>query len=303
VIAIVRNPSKAIALANLGVQLYPGDITEKETMRAPMTGVDGVFHIAGWYKVGVRDKSEAYKINVVGTRNVLELMQELGTPKGVYTSTLAVNSDTHGKIVGEDYRFKGKHLSVYDQTKAEAHQVAEDFISAGLPLVIVQPGIIYGPGDTSSLRLNLIQFLRGKLPMVPDGTAFAWGHVDDIAQGHLLAMDRGKPGQSYFICGPVHTFTEFTQMASEISGVPAPRLHASPGMLKTMSAVMGIVEKIVPLPESYTAEGLRVIAGVTYIGDNAKAKRELGYQPRSLMEGLRPTIEHEMRLLSNEGRD
>ncbi|MBE3561413.1 MAG: NAD(P)H-binding protein, partial [Ktedonobacteraceae bacterium] len=99
VVAIVRNPGKAKQLTDLGVTIHQGDVTDKESMRAPMQGVDGVFHIAGWYKVGVTDKSEGEKINVQGTRNVLELMQELHIAKGVYTSTLAVNSDTHGQLV------------------------------------------------------------------------------------------------------------------------------------------------------------------------------------------------------------
>jgi nucleoside-diphosphate-sugar epimerase len=295
--AIVRDPHKAQDLAGLGVDLYQGDVTEKETMRAPMRGADGVFHIAGWYKVGVRDKSPAQRVNVDGTRAVLELMRELGIAKGVYTSTLAVNSDTAGRLVDETYRFQGKHLTVYDRTKAEAHALAEAFMRAGLPLVIVQPGLIYGPGDTSSLRGNLIQYLRRQLPLLPEKTAFSWAHVEDVARGHIQAMEKGVPGQTYFICGPTHTFIEAMQMAVRISGIPAPHRRASPGMLKAMAAVAGVVEKVVPLPEGYSYEGLRVTAGVTYIGDNRKARRELGYNPRPLEEGMRETIVHEMNLL------
>jgi nucleoside-diphosphate-sugar epimerase len=135
--ASVRSLEKAKDLQTLGVKLYKGDVTEKESMREPMTGVDGVFHVAGWYKIGTKDKSGGEQVNIQGTRNVLELMQELKIPKGVYTSTLAVNSDTHGQIVDESYRFAGKHLSEYDRTKAVAHEIAEEFITKGLPLVIV----------------------------------------------------------------------------------------------------------------------------------------------------------------------
>ena len=151
VVVVVRNPPKAADLANPGVEIHKGDVTDKESMRAPMQGVDGIFHIAGWYKIGVKDKSEGAKINIQGTRYVLELMQEFGIAKGVYTSTLAVFSDTHGRMVDETYRYDGPHLSEYDRTKWVAHyEVAEPMIKAGLPLVIVQPGVIYGPGDTSS---------------------------------------------------------------------------------------------------------------------------------------------------------
>jgi nucleoside-diphosphate-sugar epimerase len=297
VIAIVRNPSKAKDLTDLSIAVHKGDVTDKESMRAPMTGVDGVFQIAGWYKIGVRDKSAGEQINVQGTRNVLELMRELGIPKGVYTSTLAVNSDTHGQLVDETYRYDGPHLSEYDRSKWAAHQVAEQFIAGGLPLVIVMPGLVYGPGDTSSVRTTFIQYLQRKLPMIPRRTAFSWAHVDDIARGHILAMEQGRPGESYIIAGPTSTFEDAMALAEQITGVPAPRLRVSPGPLKAMAAVMGVIEKVVPVPDDYSAEYLRINAGVTYIGDNAKARRELGYNPRPLKEGLAETLRHEMRLL------
>lgn len=296
VVAVVRTPQKAQDLAALGVKLAQGDVTDKASMAAPMTGVDGVFHIAGWYKVGVRDKSEGQAINVDGTRNVLELMQELGVSKGVYTSTLAINSDTHGRLVDESYHYRGPHLSEYDRTKAEAHRIAEGFIAAGLPLVIVMPGLIYGPGDTSSLRTYLIQHIEGNLPMAPQQTAYCWAHVDDIALAHIAALERGKPGETYIIAGPPHQFVEAMQMIQQITGIPAPRAMP-PAVFKVMASVMGVVEKVVAVPESYSAEGLRVIAGVTYLGDNSKARRELGYAPRPLVEGLAETLAHEMNLL------
>jgi len=298
VVAVVRNRAKAGDLQNLGVQIYQGDVTEKESMRGPMTGVDGVFHIAGWYKIGVKDKSEGAKINIGGTRNVLELMKELGIAKGVYTSTLAVNSDTYGKLVDETYHFAGKHISEYDRTKWVAHyEVAEPMIAEGLPLVVVMPGLIYGPGDTSSVRTTFLNYLQRKLPLLPTKTAFSWAHVDDIARGHILAMEQGKAGESYIIAGPTHTLIEGMRMAEQITGIRAPRLHAAPAIMKAMAATMGMVEKVVPVPETYSAEYLRVSAGVTYIGSNAKARRDWGYDPRPLEEGMKETLEHEMKVL------
>lgn len=296
VIAVVRNPAKAQDLAQLGVTLHQGDVTDKESMRKPMSGVDGVFHVAGWYKVGVRDKSQAYAINVEGTRNVLELMKELKIKKGVYTSTLAVNSDTHGVEVDEGYHFTGKHISVYDQTKSDAHDVAIKLIKEGLPLVIVQPGLVYGPGDTSSVRTSLIQYLKKQLPVMPKGTAFSWAHIDDIARVHWLAMEKGRIGESYNICGPTHTFINALEIAKEITGVRLP-MAVPAGMIRAMSATMYLFDWLIPLPETYTGEGLRVVAGVTYTGNNSKAKRELGYDPRPLKDGLAETLKHEMKLL------
>lgn len=298
VVALVRSKTKATELAKLGVALAEGDITDKESMRQPMTGADGVFHVAAWYKIGERDKTIAEGINVGGTRNVLELMRELQIPKGVYTSTVAINSNTNGKVVDESYRFSGEHLSEYDRTKWRAHyEVAAPMIEAGLPLVIVQPGVTYGPGDTSAIREVLVQYLTGKLPMVPDKTAYSWAHVEDTARGHLLAMERGKIGQSYFLTGPAHTLSEALQIAERITGIKAPRIEAAPGMLNAMSALMGLVETVIPISGQYSSETLRVSAGVTYLGGSAKAERELGFAARSLEEGLRETLAYEMKLL------
>jgi nucleoside-diphosphate-sugar epimerase len=292
--ASVRDIEKAGELKSLGVKLFKGDVTDKESMREAMTGVDGVFHVAGWYKIGVKDKTPGQKVNIQGTRNVLELLQELKIPKGVYTSTLAINSDTKGKIVDETYHFTGNHISEYDRTKAAAHEVAKEFIAKGLPLVIVQPGLIYGPGDTSSVRTSIIDFLKGKLPMLPSQTSLCWAHVDDVARGHILAMEKGKIGESYIIAGELYKLADAFTLASEATGKRAP-MTVPYQVMKFLSVLVTPLDSFVP--ESYTSEGLRTIAGVTYWGDNSKAKRELEYNPRPVSEGWIETVKHEMKLL------
>lgn len=295
VIALVRSSNKAGELKKLGVQLAEGDITQKESMRTPMSGVDGVFHVAGWYKVGATDTSMAAAINVEGTRNVLELMKEMRIPKGVYTSTLAVHSDTRGAIVDESYRFSGKHISVYDETKWRAHfEIADPMQYAGLPLVIVHPGLVYGPGDESQVAHSLRQYLQRKLPVAPKRTAYCWAHVEDIAQGHILAMQKGKAGENYHICGPVVSFTDAMTLCEKITGIKGPSLHVTPALLRLTALFMSVAGKIIELPEQYRSESLRVIAGITYTGTDAKARRELGFATRPLEDGLRETLEHEM---------
>lgn len=298
VTALVRRPAQAHDLARLGIALHPGDITDKESMRAPMTGADGIFHVAGWYKIGSKTPVLGKKINVDGTRNVLELMRELRIPRGVYTSTLLVFSDTRGKLVDEATHYEGLWLSEYERTKWMAHtQIAEPMMKEGLPLMITLPGLVYGPGDTSSVRNLLIQYLKGQLPISPQKTAYAWGHIEDIAKGHLLAMEKGRPGESYILAGPIHTLQEALAIAEQITGIKAPRLHPSPALLRGLSQIVRWLEPILPLPEFYRSESIRAIAGVTYIGSSKKAQRELGFTARPLEEGLCETLLHEMRLL------
>ncbi len=103
--------------------------------------------------------------------------------------------------------------------------------------------------------------------------------------------------ESYIIAGPKYTFQEAFEIAERITGVKAPRIHPAPGILKALAGFVKLIEAVIPLPEMYSAESLRVTAGVTYLGSNAKAKRELGYHVRPLEEGLRETLEYEMKLL------
>jgi nucleoside-diphosphate-sugar epimerase len=137
VVALVRTPAKAAALAAIGVQVVQGDVTDKASMRGPMQGVDGVFHIAGWYKIGTPDKRDGVATNVEGTRHVLALMAELQIPKGVYTSTLAVNSNTYGVEVDENYRFIGRRppdrRGIYRPGVAAGHRAAGVDLRPGRP--------------------------------------------------------------------------------------------------------------------------------------------------------------------------
>jgi nucleoside-diphosphate-sugar epimerase len=297
VVALVRSPHKATLLRALGVEIHAGDITDRETLKAPMAGVDGVFHAAAWYKVGVTN-SHADQINVDGTRNVLRTMRRLEIPRGVYTSTVAVFSDTKGAVPDETYRYDGPHLSEYDRTKWIAHyRVALPKIEEGLPLTIVMPGLVYGPGDTSGMRTALVDLLRRRLPMTPARTAFCWGHVEDTARGHIQAMEKGQPGATYILTGPRHTFADAFDLAARIAKVRAPYFHPGPRLMRAMAVLMTGVGKVVTLPPALQPETLRVLAGTTYFGSSEKAVRELGFTARPLEEGLAQTLEHELRVL------
>jgi nucleoside-diphosphate-sugar epimerase len=293
--ALVRSPDAAPTLAKPGIEFHRGDITDKETMREPMTGVDGVFHVAGWYHLGSRDKRAAWDVNVEGTRNVLLLAGELGVPKIVYTSSLTVFSDTRGRIVDETYRYEGSHLTEYDRTKWVAHyEVAEPLLRDGLPLVIVQPGLTYGPRDAFLFHEMLVQYLHGRLLVAPRHTAYCWGHVVDTAKAHILAMERGVPGETYIIAGPPHTLLDALSLAEQFTSIPRPRLVLEPWMLRAAASVVGLVEGVLPVPRTYASETLRSTAGVTYLGSNAKAQKELGLEMRPLAVGLNETLEYEL---------
>lgn len=294
VVALVRQPAVVEALEKRGIGCHLGDVTRKESMRDAMRGADGVFHLAAWFHVGVRDVGPAYHVNVEGTRNVLDLMLELEIPRGVYTSTLGVNSDTRGKLVDETYRHTGPWLSVYERTKWQAHyEVACPMIEHGLPLVITQPSLAYGPGDTGPTHDFLVDLLRRRLLVLPRHTAFSWVHVDDAARGHVLAMLHGAPGATYNLAGPTHTVREVVEIAARLAGRPLPPLWPGARGMRAMARLMRFTESFVELPTMLASETLRSIAATTYIGSSAKAERDLGFTSRPVEEGLRETVRAE----------
>ncbi|HEX2360521.1 MAG TPA: NAD-dependent epimerase/dehydratase family protein [Jiangellaceae bacterium] len=291
VTALVRDPGRARALADNGVRLVPGDLADHASLRAAADGADGLFHVAGWYRVGARDDTLARRINVDGTRAVLAAVRAIPVPRLVYTSTLAVNSDTRGQTVDETYRFTGRHLTVNDATKAAAHELVAAASAAGAPAITVMPGVVYGPGDTSQTGALLGRTLRRHRVVVSSGGRFCWGFVDDIANGHLLAMERGVAGEAYMLAGAQNSLAEVLGRAANLAGGPRPVIV--PALtVRMIEPVARLTERFVPLPSTYSAEGLRASVA-TYLGNPTKATQELGWSVRTLDDGLVETLRAE----------
>lgn len=291
---LVRDPARAAGLA--GAEAVAGDIRDRASVRAAMKDAEQVYHIAAWYKIGSDDAGQAYDINVRGTRNVLELMREHGVKKGVYTSTIAIYSDTHGHTADETSPSAGPYNSVYERTKAIAHnEVALPMMAEGLPLVVVQPGVVYGPGDRSPMRDTFVMYLQRKLPMVPKDTTYCWAHVDDTARVHVQAMEKGRVGESYIVAGQICELSRVFEIAAKFTGIAAPKIKVGGDTLRFAAKMAGLAERVIPrMPSSYREEALRSVAGTTSIASSAKAERELGWNPRPLEEGLRETMLFEM---------
>jgi nucleoside-diphosphate-sugar epimerase len=130
--------------------------------------------------------------------------------------------------------------------------------------------------------------------MLPSVAGYCWTHVDDIVQGHILAMEKGRIGESYNLCGEPMALADGFKLACQIANKRVP-LIVPYQVMGAMSVLVKPFESL--LPEIYSSEGLRVLAGVTYWGDNSKAKRELGFNPRPIREGWTETVKYEMQLL------
>jgi dihydroflavonol-4-reductase len=294
VVALVRSPDKALELERLGVELVKGDLTDVDAIRRGVDGADGVFHGAAIYKVGIpkSQRDGMYETNVRGTERVLDCAIQAGVPKIVYVSTVNVFGNTKGDVVDESYeRDTGEgFLSYYDETKYESHKVALDRIAKGGPIVIVQPGGVYGPGDHSEIGNMIDQASNGKLfaYMFPE-TGFNLVHVDDVADGTILAFDRGEPGQSYVLGGEIANMRTLVNKTAEISGRKPPKRDLPVGVLKAVAPAGPVIGKVMGFPPNFK-ELISVSNGVTYWAKDDKARERLGYAPRDLATGLRQTL-------------
>jgi dihydroflavonol-4-reductase len=300
VVALVRTPAKAAELEGLGCTLVAGDLGDERAIRAGMAGCDAVIHAAAIYEVGIpaSARKPMQEANVGGTERVLRAaLEATGIGKVVYVSTVGAFGNTHGQVVDESYENPADAFtSEYEKTKWEAHQVAKRLIGEGLPCVIVQPGGVYGPGDTSSIGVLLEQFLDGKMPLIPfPDLGMCLTHVEDIAAGILLALDKGTPGEAYVLSGPVTTVRGAIDAVAAETGKKAPKRAMPVGLMKALTPFGPLVGKIMGQPPNLR-ELISSADGVTFWASHEKATRELGYRPRGLEEGLHAYLEAEGRL-------
>jgi nucleoside-diphosphate-sugar epimerase len=290
VVGLARSENAATTLTRLGAIPVRGDITDAGTLGQLLTGVDLVFHIAGDYRVGIKESEHEamFRVNVDGTIIVLDAAISAAVQRIVYASTVNVFGNTRGKVVDETYERPDRDfLSYYDATKYMAHRVAVARQAAGAPLVIAQPGVIYGPGDHSELGAQIEQAAQGKYTIraFPE-LGFTMGYIDDVADGVVLTQTRGTSGESYVLGGEVTRLGTLVDTVADLTGHKRARI-------KMPSSVFSAARPFGSLVGRFTGTGpnlrevVRASKDVTYWASSAKAERELGYAPRGLRQGLR----------------
>jgi dihydroflavonol-4-reductase len=293
VIALARSEQAATTLTRLGAVPVRGDITDARQLDQFLNDVDVLFHAAGAYRIGIKESEheEMFKVNVDGTTIVLDAAITAGVKRIVYVSTVGVFGNTHGKVVDETYERPDRDfLSYYDATKYMAHRVAVGRQAAGAPVVIVQPGAIYGPGDHSELGAQIEQAARGKYSIraFPE-LGFTMSYIDDVGDGVLLAQEKGKDGESYVLGGEVTRLGDVVDAVADLTGHKRARI-------KVPSTVFQAIQPLGPLVGRVTGTGpnlhevIRASKDVTYWATSAKAEHELGYAPRRFEQGLRDLL-------------
>ena len=291
VVALVRTPSKA---TDLDAEIVQGDLSDEDAIRKGVQGCDSVFHVGATYKVGIPKTEHAamYDANVKGTERVIDNAVEAGVQRIVYVSTGNVYGNTRGQVVDETYvrPQPPDFLSYYDETKYLAHQAALERIRAGAPVIIAQPGGVYGPGDPSELGNMIDQARTGKLKLrlFPDA-GFNFIYVDDVADGLLLVHDKGRIGEAYNIAGEKATMGDLVDKTCELVGRKPPKATMPPAMMKMAIPIGPVVGKIMGFPPNL-GELIKTSDGVTFWMTDQKARDELGFAPRDLDSGLRQTL-------------
>ena len=291
VVALVRKTSDLSRLSGSQAQLVYGDITDRRALESAMSGVEWLFHVAAYVELGIVDAAKMQQINVEGTRAVLETAaQNPNLTKLVYCSTIGVYGDTRGQVIDEQFqRQQVGFSSAYDSTKYEAQQLVDQFVAQGLPAVSLMPSGIFG-ADDPHFGPVLQAFLRGKLKVWAGGERITGiVHVDDLVAAMLLAAEQASPGSHYIIStGDMTTYAMFEFFSRE-TGIPAP-WEAPKLVVQLAGNLLDPLGRLLGWQPPISRERVHYIYERCVRVDGSKARRELGWQPRSLEQTLRDSL-------------
>ena len=291
VLGLVRKSSNLSRLSNCNVQLIYGDLSDRDALRTAMTGVDTVFHTAAYVELGIVDEAEMERVNVEGTRAVLEVAQAIGVAKMVYCSTIGVFGDTQGQVIDETFqRTQTNFSSAYDRTKYEAQQLVDQFAAQGLPVVSILPSGIFG-ADDPHFGPVMQQFLKGGLKLWAGGDRVTGiVHVDDLVAAMILAAEKGKPGEYYIISAGDLTTREMFNILSQDSGIPVPR-EAPKFLVRLVGNLLDPVGRLLKWQPPLSQERVHYIYDRCVRVDATKARQELGWHPRSVRHTLQEIVQ------------
>jgi nucleoside-diphosphate-sugar epimerase len=303
VVAIVleSDSAEAGALTKLGAQCVTGDVTDRESMRAGMKGADIVVHNAGRYELGVTGdgRKRMRAVNVTGTDNVLSLALELGIPRAVYVSSTIFWGETGPDACDETYRRQKPYNSYYEQTKTEAHEIAQRYQQRGLPLIIVCPNAVVGPNDHSCygyfLRLYLNHLLM-PYSWAPDIIS-SLVHVNDVAEGIALVAEKGRIGETYILAGEPTSRREMVDIWMTKPGGFKVGFYIPNWLAKVLFAPVEPLERLGGLPAAVSRETVAASVSMNYSSE--KAKRELGWTHLPAREMWISIIDRELELLAS----
>ncbi|HEY8149133.1 MAG TPA: NAD-dependent epimerase/dehydratase family protein [Vicinamibacteria bacterium] len=272
-----------------------GDVCDAASLRGAAEGCQAILHMAALVKMWVPEREVFDRVNVEGLRAALAAAEAVGA-RLVYTSSFMAIGPTGAAPADESQIHPGHSFrNDYERTKAQADVIAREAAAAGRDVVLLYPGVVYGPGDRTAgnIVVNMIaDHLRGRFPGIigPGDRLWSYAFVEDVAAGHVDALEEGRAGERYLLAGENVSMNDFFRLLAEASGVPAPRLHipyAAAGALGWMLYAWAELTGMEPLLTHEVVGVFREHWSYT----SAKAQRDLGYRTTSLRDGLRRTLD------------
>ncbi len=295
--ALVRatsDPAAVAALHGLGVETFVGDVTDRASMREGMAGADWVVHAAAdldFYAAEERVR----RINVEGADHVASLAYKLGCGRFLLLSSIAAftGSPPDGTPATEETAMGTDFPSLYSATKRAGEEAVRAWTKKGLRLNVVWPSLVYGPpGKKAGANALLRLFARGRLPvLVGADRRTSWIYLDDLVEGLVRVMERAEPGRDYLMTGDVATTREVVHRTCELAGVKPPKVEL-PLWLARVAAKAGTPYYKLRGFKNPLPPGQLESLGRHWAFDDARARRELAWEPRGLEEGLPVTVEH-----------
>jgi dihydroflavonol-4-reductase len=292
----VRSESDMKNIRGLPVERVQADIRNRDELRLVMEGCSQVYHVAGLYRSWMRDYDMLRQINVVGTRNVLDAALAAGVHKVIHTSSIAaLGLSADGSPADENAAFNLQHLMLpYEQSKYEAELVVREYLSRGLPVVIVRPALVMGPGDlypTPSGKI-VLDMLHGRVPCYFDG-GIDIVDVHDVAAAHILAMEHAEPGESFNL-GCQGNFTamgDLFKLIARLGGVKAPFIKMPVSLTVAYARTLTLFADYITHREPLaTPANIRILALKRRV-DFSKAVRVLGIPQTRLNDVVSRTID------------
>jgi dihydroflavonol-4-reductase len=282
--ALVRPSSPRANLAGVDCEAIEGDMRDAASMTRAATGARFVFHVAADYRLWARDPGEIMRANLEGARAVMQAAR--GAEKIVYTSSVATLRADREAVDETSPLAEGEGVGVYKQSKVAAERLVERMIADGLPAVIVQPSTPIGPRDIKPTPTGrvVVEAAQGRIPAFVD-TGLNLVHVDDVAEGHLLALERGAVGGRYILGGQDASLKTMLAEIAALTGRKAPKIGLPRGPLYPLAYAAEAVARLTGKEPLVTRDALDMAAHRMFFS-SAKAERDLGYHARPYREAL-----------------
>jgi dihydroflavonol-4-reductase len=270
-------------LDGLGVERVDGDLRDPAAVRAALAGCRAVFHVAALYRFWASNPQDFYDVNVGGTRNVLDAARQAKTAKVVYTSTVGtLGLHDSGAPADETSYPEISHLfGSYKRSKYVAEHEVLRAAAEGLPVSLVMPTFPLGPRDTAPTPTGrlIVDFLNGRVPGYVN-TVLNVAHVDDVARGHILALEKGGQGRSYILGGQNLVLQQLLRTLASLTGLPEPRIRVPRSVSLAAAWTSQLVEgRVLQRQPSIPLEAARMSTTQMAFNDS-RAREELGYTSR-----------------------